>query len=107
MQVIYHEAVSGKSGKGERPQVREWEEAMELCDLKQNALEVDSACCLKGNSRTFCYISEQGNVAFHTLAPLSHLPVKSWLKGVGREQDNATLSALWQGASTPTPGVLL
>lgn len=103
MQVIYHEAILGKSGKGERPQVREWKEAAELCDLKQNALDVDSACCLKGESRTFCWISEQGNMTLHTLAPVSHLFVKSWLKG---REGNRTVW-LWVPAGKHQPWVLL
>lgn len=75
-------------------QVREWKEAMEMYDLRQNPLEVDSTCCLKGNSGIFRQVSKQDNPG--TCKSF----VKSWLKGEGREQkDILTLSASWQGAS--------
>ena len=85
MQVIPKEAVPGKSGKGVGLQVREWKTAMQVCDLKQNPLEVVSGRCL-WNIPPNLGVREHGFPYPGTGTCESS--VKSWLKGEKREQED-------------------
>lgn len=97
MQVISNEAVPGKSGKSMGPQVREWKEATEGCDLKKIHSRLNR---LKGNSGIFHQVSEQDNPS------TCESFVKSWLKK-GREGTGMTFW-LWVLSGkvhlAPTPG---